>query len=190
MRFYTQQHKHYCGIDLHARQMYLCIVNAAGGVLLSRNIATTPQAFLAAVKAYRDDLVVAVECMFTWYWLADVCRREGIAFVLGHALYIRAIHGGKAKNDRIDAHKIATLLRGGTIAQAYVYPPEMRATRDLMRRRNHLMRKRSELIAHIQNTASQYNLPAFEHRIAKNYQRVGVLEHFPDPRCATASHSI
>ena len=180
MRFYTQAHKHYCGIDLHARQMYLCILDAAGTVLLSRNIACTPQAFLSAIKAYRDDLVVAVECMFTWYWLADLCRREGIAFVLGHALYMRAIHGGKAKNDRIDAHKIATLLRGGTIAQAYVYPPEMRATRDLLRRRNHLMRKRSELIAHIQNTASQYNLPPFEHRIAKKHQRVGLLEHFPD----------
>ena len=180
MRFYTQAHKHYCGIDLHARQMYLCILDAAGTVLLSRNIACTPQAFLAAVKAFRDDLVVAVECMFTWYWLADLCAKEGIAFVLGHALYMRAIHGGKAKNDRIDAHKIATLLRGGTIAQAYVYPPQMRATRDLMRRRNHLMRKRSELIAHIQNTASQYNLPPFEQRIAKKHQRVGLLEHFPD----------
>src|SRR3954451_24611235 len=112
MRFYTQQHKHYCGIDLHARQMYLCVLDATGTVLLSRNIASTAPAFLAAVKAFRDDLVVAVECMFTWYWLADLCRREGIAFVLGHALYMRAIHGGKAKNDRIDAHKIATLLRG------------------------------------------------------------------------------
>src|SRR5262245_16337052 len=50
----------------------------------------------------------------------------------------------------------------------------------LERRRNHLMRKRSELIAHIQNTASQYNLPPFEHRITKKHQRVGLLEHFPD----------
>jgi len=180
MRFYTQQHKHYCGIDLHARQMYLCVLDAAGTVLLSRNIACTPEAFLSAVKPFREDLVVAVECMFTWYWLADLCAQEGIEFVLGHALYMRAIHGGKAKNDRIDAHKIAALLRGGMIPMAYVYPHEMRATRDLMRRRNHLMRKRGELIAHIQNTASQYNLPPFEHRICKKHQRVGLLEHFPD----------
>ena len=26
MNFYTQQHKHYCGIDLHARAMYVCIL--------------------------------------------------------------------------------------------------------------------------------------------------------------------
>jgi transposase len=182
MRFYTQQHKHYCGIDLHARMMYLCILDAAGAVLLWRNIECSPKAFLSAVKAFRDDLVVAVECMFTWYWLADLCAREGIGFVLGHALYMRAIHGGKAKNDRIDAQKIAALLRGGMIPQAYVYPPEMRATRDLLRRRNHLMRKRAELIAHIQNTISQYNLAPLEHPIQKRCDREGLLAHFPDPQ--------
>jgi Transposase len=180
MRFYTQQHKHYCGIDLHARQVYLCVLDGAGAVLLSHNIECTPQAFLSAVKAFRDDLVVALECMFTWYWLADLCARENIAFVLGHALYMRAIHGGKAKNGRIDAHKIAALLKGGMIPQAYAYPPAMGTTRDLMRRRNHLTRKRGELMAHIPNTASQYNLPPFSHRIDKRHQRVGLLEHFPD----------
>ena len=44
--------------------------------------------------------------MFTWYWLADLCADEGIPFVLGHALSMKAIHGGKAKNDKIDAHKM------------------------------------------------------------------------------------
>src|SRR6266705_581259 len=79
---------------------------------------------------------------------ADLCAREGIAFVLGHALYMKAIHGGKAKNDKIDAFKIAVLLRGGTLAQAYVYPPEMRETRDLLRRRLYLVRKRGHLLVH------------------------------------------
>ena len=51
--------------------------------------------------------------MFAWYWLADLCEDDEIPFTLGHALYMRAIHGGKAKNDRIDAAKIAGLLRGG-----------------------------------------------------------------------------
>src|SRR5262245_44222185 len=56
----------------------------------------------------------------------------------------------------------------------------MRATRDLLRRRNHLMRKRAELIAHIHNTISQYNLPALEHRIQKRCEREGLLAHFPE----------
>ena len=60
--------------------------------------------------------------MFCWYWLADLCQAEQIAFVLGHALYMKAIHGGKAKNDKIDSKKIAQLLRGGNLPMAYVYP--------------------------------------------------------------------
>jgi transposase len=126
-------------------------------------------------------MVVAVECIFTWYWVADLCQKERIAFVLGHALYMKAIHGGKAKNDKIDAHKIAVLLRGGMMPQAYVYPAEMRATRDLLRRRCHLVHKRAELLVHIQNTNSQYNLPEMGKRLSYKANREGVEEHFPDP---------
>jgi len=67
------------------------------------------------------------------------------------------------------------------IPMAYTYPAEMRATRDLLRRRNHLMRKRAELYAHIQNTRSQYNLYDFLGRIAKAQNRAGVAERFEDP---------
>ncbi len=78
MRFYTKTHKHYCGIDLHARKMFLCILNAEGNVLLHRNIASSPEVFLKTVAPFRDDLVVGVECMFAWYWLADLCRKDVI----------------------------------------------------------------------------------------------------------------
>ena len=121
MKFYIQQHKFYCGIDLHARSMYLCILNQEGEIVLHRNMKTDPVLFLKVIAPYRENMVVAVECIFTWYWLADLCACEGIPFVLGHALYMKAIHGGKAKNDKIDAHRIARLLRGGMIPEAYVY---------------------------------------------------------------------
>lgn len=93
--------------------------------------------------------------MFTWYWLADLCADEGIAFILGHALYMRAINSGKAKNDHIESYKIAVLPRGGTLPQAYAYPKQKRSTRDLLRRCNHLARKKAELVVHIQNTSTQ-----------------------------------
>lgn len=181
MRFYNRQHRHDCGIDLHVKTMYVCVLNATGDVRFHRNVATTPAAFLTAVAPYRDDLVVCVECMFTWYWLADLCAAEGIPFILGHALAMKAIHGAKAKNDKIDSHKIAVLLRGGLVPQAYVYPAEMRATRDLLRRRLHLVRRRGQLLAHIQMLREQYNLPPFDRRLAYPANRDGVSAHFPDP---------
>lgn len=112
MRFYTQQHKYYCGIDLHTKNMYICILNDEGKIMVHQNIKTDPAAFLDIIHPYRQDIAVAVECMFTWYWIADLCIQENITFILGHALYMKAIHGGKAKNDKIDSHKIAVLLRG------------------------------------------------------------------------------
>jgi len=80
MRFYTNQHRHYCGIDLHARTMYVCILGQAGEVLVHPDVKAGPEAFLQVIAPYREDLVVAVECIFTWYWLADLLgnmsRRE------------------------------------------------------------------------------------------------------------------
>ena len=181
MRFYTQQHQAYCGIDLHARSMYVCILSQDGEILVHRDMKASPEPFLKAIAPYRDDIVVAVEWILTWYWLADLCAQEGIPFVLGHALYMKAIHGGKAKHDKIDAQKIAVLLRGGMLPQAYVYPADMRATRDLLRRRMHLMRKRAELLAHGQNTNSQYNLPEIGKKLAYKANRDGVAERFADP---------
>ena len=182
MRFYTGHHRYYCGIDLHARTMYLCILDhESGKILLHRNLRSEPELFLRTIEPYRDDLVVGVECIFCWYWLADLCARESIPFVLGHALYMKAIHGGKAKNDRVDAHKISVLLRGGAFPMAYVYPRGMRATRDLLRRRLLFVRRRSELFTHIRMTFHQLNLPAPGGPFRQPRSRVGLSEAIPDP---------
>lgn len=159
----------------------VCVLRHEGEICLHRNMKAAPEPFLKAVAPYRDGLVVAVECLFTWYWLADLCAEKGMAFVLGHALSMKAIHGGKATNDKIDSQKIAALLRGGMLPKAYVYPAEMRATRDLLRRRTPLMRKRSALLAHVHNTHSQYNVPEIGKKIAYKANREGVAERFDAP---------
>ena len=170
--------------------MYVCILDPSGEVLGHRNMKTDPEAFLRAMAPYRPAIVVAVECLFTWYWLADLCADEEIPFVLGHALSMKAIHGGKAKNDQIDSQKMAVLLRGGMLPQAYVYPAERRATRDLLRRRMPLAHKRGELLAHVPNTNRQYHLPAMGKNIAYTANRDGVAERCADPADKKASQSI
>ena len=128
MRFYTNEHTYYCGIDLHVENMYLCIVDNKGSVLLHKNIKTEAKQLLLELEPYRDGLVIGCECMYSWYWLADLCAGQNIDFVLGHALYMKAIHGGKAKNDKLDSLKIAMMLKGGMFPMSYVYPREMRST--------------------------------------------------------------
>jgi transposase len=182
MRFYSQAHRFYCGVDLHTRTLSVCVLDAAGAVVLEATLPPEPERFLDALAPYRDGLVVGCECLFAWYWLADLCAAEQIPFVLGHALYLKAIHGGKTKTDTIDAQKLARLLRGGTFAEAYVYPKAMRATRDLLRRRTYLVRKRAELLAHLQMTFLQYNLTPPAQKLCYAANRAGLdLAVFADP---------
>jgi transposase len=124
--------------------------------------------------------------MFTWYWLADLCTDENINFVLGHALYMKAIHGGKKKDDKIDSEKIARFMRGGTFPLSYVYPREMRATRDLLRRRTFLMRRRSELLAHVQLVNHQCNFDPVEKMLQYACNR-DVLDRFTE---MSARHNV
>jgi hypothetical protein len=136
LRLDTGQHRFYCGIDVHARLLAVCVLDQAGAVVRRRQLPAEPQALLDALAPFRPDVVVAVACLFAWYWVADLCRRAGIPFVRGHALDMRLIHSGKTKNDGLDAEKIGWRLRGGNSPQAYVSPKGLRATRDLLRRRH------------------------------------------------------
>ena len=118
MRFDNRQHQFYCGIDLHARLLAVCVLDQAGNVGCQTQIPADKQLLLDTLAPFRPDVAVCVECLFAWYWVADLCAQHSIPFVLGHALYMKAIHGGKTKDDDIDADKISRLLRGGNIPTA------------------------------------------------------------------------
>jgi hypothetical protein len=186
MRCYTKQHQFSCGSDLHARPLSLCILNQEGEILVPRNMSASPEPFLKAVAPYRTDLVVCVEGLFTGYWLAALGARAGIPFVLGHALYMQAIHGGKAKNDTMDAQKSAVLLRGGMRPQAYGYPAERRATRALLRRRRQLMRTRAARLTHVPQTHRQDNWPEIGTKRASPANRPGVAARCAAPAVQTS----
>jgi transposase len=114
--------KYYCGIDLHGKTMYTTIQDKAGSVIYHKNLPNSMDALRDALLPFRNEVAVGVESTFNWYWLSDACRKEGIPFYLGHALYMKAIHGGKNKNDRMDSRRIADLLRTNFFPMAYAYP--------------------------------------------------------------------
>ena len=96
----------YAGVDLHARSLYLVVLDTDGQARFGRNLPAHPEPFLQAVAPFRDGLLVACECVHPWYWLADTCRDHHIAFVLGHAWAMKAVHGQRTKCDRKDHHQM------------------------------------------------------------------------------------
>lgn len=60
--------------------------------MLHKEIIARPEPLLALLEPFRDDLVIGVECRHCWYWISDLCEEHSIDFILGQALYMKAIH--------------------------------------------------------------------------------------------------
>jgi len=181
MKYYTSTTEFNCGIDLHSRQMYVCLMDRQGKKLVHTNIRNNDfDYFLKRIEPYRQDLTVCCECMFGWYWLSDACQKAGLTFVLAHALYLKAIHGGKNKNDRIDSEKLAHLLRTNLIPPAYVYPARLRPLRALWRQRLCYVWRRSELLARIQSQQLAHNRPVIKQNNRDRWQ-AELMEQEADP---------
>ena len=76
MRFYNNIHPYYCGIDLHARILYVCIVDQAGVVMVHQEIPADPAKLHQLLSPYIGSIVVGVECMHCWYWVSDFRYRD------------------------------------------------------------------------------------------------------------------
>jgi hypothetical protein len=123
LRFSTNQPKLSCGIVLHARTLDGCILRQAGEGMVHQHGTATPETCLTVLAPYRADGVVAVACLLTWSWCADLGARAGRPGVLGPALSLHATHGGTATNDRIEAPQVAGRWRGAGAPRPLALPP-------------------------------------------------------------------
>lgn len=150
-----------CGVDLHSRMMHICIIDRNENVLVHKpinNLETNK--FLEILKPYLGKIVVSCESTFNYYFLADFCKAHSVPFFLGHALYIKHIHGGKAKNDPIDSQKLAELTIKNYLPYAHSCSEEIRGLRDIMRNRNDFVQYRTALISKVKMHLYQANLPS------------------------------
>jgi transposase len=190
MDYATIDSTYYCGIDLHARTMYICLMDKMGQVHIHRNLKNDFALLQHVLAPYQESVSIGVESTFNWYWLADGCHQAGIPFYLGHALYMKSIHGGKKKNDRIDSRTLADLMRTNFFPLAYAYPQRMRATRDLLRRRHRFVALRAEGYTHIQNTFAQHaRLDPLQATVKSKTTRRELPGHFDDPDLSLSMHS-
>ena len=183
MDYYTTLTKYNCGIDLHSKQMYACVVDKEGKILVHKNIKGNDFGyFLNITKPYRSDMTVVCESTFNWYWLADACCEADIEFVLAHALYLKHIHGGKNKNDKIDSKKLAHLLRANFIPPAYAYPAKHRPMRALFRLRMNYVWDRSSLLGHLKMNQYAEGLAPVptKARVRKEWEK-SILDQYTDP---------
>jgi len=183
LRYFTPapDTRFYAGVDLHARSLSLCILGHDGPPRFARNLTAAPEPFLQAVQPFRDGRVVGCACRHCWYWPADTGRDHGLAFALGHAGALRAVHGPKTRCDRPDAQALARLLKGGNFPLAYAYPQERRGLRDLLRARLRLVRPRAQLYGHVHPARRQANRPPVSRDVKYKSRRAALTADIADP---------
>ena len=143
----------YCGIDLHAKNSYLAIIDEQRQRIFKRNVTNDRQAILSFLAPYKPELAgIVVESTFNWYWLVDALMEEGYTVHLANPCAIQQYAGLKYVDDKHDAFWLAELLSLGILKEGYIYPKEQRPVRDLLRKRGHLMKLRTSLLVSLHNT--------------------------------------
>jgi len=144
--------KVYAGIDLHANNNYLGVVDEDGRRLFGKRIPNDPGMILEALDPVKRELAGAVvESTFNWYWLVDLLMAEGYRVHLANPTKIQQYNGLKYADDKHDAFWLAEMLRLGILPTGHIYPKDQRTVRDLLRKRGHLVRIRTSLILSLQN---------------------------------------
>jgi len=151
----------YCGIDLHARNSQLCVVDDDGHKCAEGRISNDLVAILDFLAPYGSDVSIAIESTLNWYWLVDGLMEAGFDVHLAHTLGLYMITGAKVKTDRRDAYKLAKYLRLGELPEAYIYPKEKRPLRDLLRRRSALVQLRAGCYTSLRIQLVRYNLNTY-----------------------------
>jgi transposase len=138
----------YIGVDLHRKRSQVAVVNEAGEVLANRAVATEGMEIMRVFGELAPEptpISVAFEATFGWGWFADLLQDAGVEVHMSHPLMTKAIASARVKNDAVDAHTLAQLLRAGMLPEAWMAPPEVREARRLVRMRVSLVRIRSRI---------------------------------------------
>jgi len=142
----------YAGIDLHARNSVLAVMDREGKKVLKRRLGNDASIILDVLEPYKEGMQgIAVESTFNWYWLVDTLMEAGYRLHLANPAAIQKYRGMKHSDDNSDAIWLAEMLRLGILPEGYIYPRQERSVRDLLRKRMHLVRLRTSLINSLQN---------------------------------------
>src|SRR5919202_2522268 len=142
----------YGGIDLHANNSVVVLINEQDEVLYWKRLPNELSTILEQLAPYQTALKgLVVESTYNWYWLVDGLMEAGYRVHLANPAAMQQYSGRKDSDDHSDARWLAHLLRLGVLPKGYIYPKAERAVRDLLRKRAHLVRQHTSNVLSVQN---------------------------------------
>ena len=172
----------YAGIDLHANNNYLAVIDEADQLVEAKRQANDLTAIRSGLEPYRGSLAgIAVESTFNWYWLIDGLAEAGFEVHLVNTLAAKQYQGLKHTDDRTDARWLAHMLRLGILPTGWIYPKEKRAVRDLLRRRSQLVRQKTANRLGLRNVLERSCAKRLSGNALKRVSKQDLVEWIEDP---------
>jgi len=127
---------HYIGFDVHKKTVNYCVKTADGQIVEEGKLPALRVKLREWAAARPCPWQGAMEATLFSAWIYDTLKPHAEQLLMGHPAKMKAITAGKKKSDRLDARTIADLLRCNLLPACYVFSPEMRDLRRLLRYRN------------------------------------------------------
>lgn len=162
----------YCGIDLHANNSVIAVVNEHDHVVFEQRIANDLALIIQALQPFEHQLHgCVVESTYNWYWLVDGLMDAGVTVHLAHTAAVPQYAGLKRTDDKSDARHLAQLLRLGILPTGHIYPKEQRAIRDLLRKRLLLVRQKTLHHLSLQSQIARHTGQRLNANAIKHFKR-------------------
>lgn len=123
---------YYVGLDVHRASIVLAVLNGAGKVVMESIIETGAETVRGFLKQLRGQVYVTFEEGTQASWLDEVVRPLVTAVVVCDPRHNKLLTAGN-KSDRVDARKLAELLRNGSLRAVYHGDKGVRTLKELVR---------------------------------------------------------
>ena len=177
----------YAGLDLHSTNTYVAMIDNDNKVLYKQRHGNDVPTILSALDPFKKDIQgVVVESTYNWYWLVDALMGEGYRVHLANVSAIKQYEGLKQIDDKRSSLWLANLLRLNILPTGYIYPKEERPTRDLLRKRLHLVRHRTSHVLSVKNILARNLGVRMKSEEVKKLNTSEIKTLFPDPEMRVA----
>ncbi len=154
----TERQRMTAGLDLGDKYSYLCLLDTGSGEIVEEGrVRTTPEALKRRFETERP-LRIAIEVGTHSPWVSRLLEECNHEVLVANTRKIRLIYGSKRKTDKLDAQKLARLVR---LDPQLLYPIKHRgedsqAHLAIIRSREILLRSRTQLINHVRGTVKAF----------------------------------
>jgi transposase len=174
---------HYIGFDVHKKSVSFCVKQSDGAVIAEGRLPAEREDLRRWAASQSEPWCGAMEATLFSAWIYDTLKPYALRLEMGHPALMKAIGASKKKSDRLDARRIADLVRCDLLPACYVAPPAVRELRRLLRYRNLVVqqsvRMQNKIAGLLMECGATYNKARLHG--SKYFQALlGQIEEVPD----------